>query len=224
MLELVAAFKQFLLRAMAPRPPRPRPVPPPSPIILPTGESERSKSELFFEVMMRRWEAQSRASDAIAQKTATWLTVPSLVLTFLATILVVERDALGYVDYAFIFLGFVLYLYSLLALFRAYQPRDWRDGPYWEEIGRDTQDARRSVDDMHYSIAYHLGEKTLVDNDDILKNQKTLLTRGVIAGLSSVIILVGVVLFNLTARPAEKTANTPVASPTLVTPTHEPGP
>lgn len=220
MRELLHAFKQFLLRLIQPRPPR---LPPPAPIVLPVRASEesagRSKQELFYEIMAQRLEAQSRADDALAQKTATWLTIPTLVLTFLATILVVERESMTRNDFAVVLIAFVLYITSLSFLFRAYQPKTWLAGPFWQEIAMVVGDPAQTIDDMYYDIGFFIGNSTLNQNDKVLKGKQRLLTTGVIIGLVSVVLILAVVVLNLsrtstTKEPTRVILVTPIPEPT----------
>ena len=157
----------------------------------------KSKAELFYDVMMHRLDNQSRASDALAQKTATWLTVPSLAITFLATLLVAERDGLTRTWWVVILVGFGLYIVSLVVLFFAYRPVRFLDGPYRRQIGANVRDPQYTVDDMHYSIAYFLSEDTLLGNDTLIRRQGFLLNVGVLIALTAIITLLFTIVFNL---------------------------
>jgi hypothetical protein len=139
--EWLGILKQFLTWIMRPQQS--------IPLRAPSG---KSKQELFYEVMAQRLEAQSRADDALSQKTATWLTIPTLVLTFLATILVVERDSLSQRDYIVVLAAFVLYIVSLFFLYLAYRPKVWLAGPFWQELAMIVGDQSHTVDDMYYEV------------------------------------------------------------------------
>ncbi len=172
--------------------------PPPQP-----PEEVRAKKQLFFEVMTHRLDNQLQVNDSLAQRTATWMTVPSLVITFLATLLVAERDSLTSLWWYAISIGFLLYVASLVILYFAYQPIEFREGPFRNEIASNVGDDHFRVEDMHYSIAFFLAKSTLVDNDRLIKQKNRTLRIGVIFALISVMWLLGIVIVNL--RPQNAT-------------------
>ncbi|MDQ2787381.1 MAG: hypothetical protein M3Y58_20520 [Chloroflexota bacterium] len=193
MREWLQVAKQLLLwLTQSPRRSLSQTLPPP-----PVPDAGKSKAELFYDVMMRRLDNQSRASDALAQKTATWLTVPSLAITFLATLLVAERDGLSRSWWVVILVGFGLYVVSLVVLFFAYRPIRFLDGPYRRQIGANVRDPQFTVEDMYYSIAYFISEDTLLGNDTLIRRQGVVLNVGVLLALAAIITLLLTIVFNL---------------------------
>lgn len=98
--------------------------------------SAKSKGEVFYGLMTKRLEEQFGTVETLASKVATWSTVPSLVITFLATILAVERDSFTLPTKILVTIGFVSYVISLLILYNAYRHSNGRMAQYGKRSRR----------------------------------------------------------------------------------------
>src|SRR5258707_153442 len=113
MKELLYAFQQFLLQLMRPRPPKShRPQPPPNIVVQP-ADAERSKEEAFYDVMMHRLDRQFELYDRQAHRATEWASISALVVTFLTTIIAVERADINERLGALLIAGFVFFLIGM---------------------------------------------------------------------------------------------------------------
>ncbi len=204
MKDWLTIVKQFLLWLS--RPPTPHPP-------APAASPERSKQEIFYDLMMRRLESQASRIDEVTSLAGNWLSGTGLLIAFPGLLLAAERNDLSNRALALVGGAGIVYLIGLGLVFISPFGKPWLDGPKWEDVAAVASDPVHTADEMYYSLGYAIASITLPSNRRKLRWQYILMTSGLFLVVIGVGMLLAVALWNLPAHHASDVTRV-IATPT----------
>ncbi len=167
----------------------------------PTGaqaSETRSKQEIAYDVMIRQLDSVRDALRHQADRANQWASISTLIVTFLSTILAVERQDVDIPVGIALACGFILFVSGLVILYQAQSITvHLFTQPKWDQLDKSITEPIATGNGMYYGIAEALGKTIVPEADALLDENAKTLNRGVFLTGLGVLAILATVLFIL---------------------------